>query len=145
MKDCSLGLLFHCFLSSLSVTELPLYAGPHLEGHMLVCFATRCEDFLGQIFGKFRVPSRACQSAFHKRDCGLEGPQHSERIGRIQRDASRRMRVPLPRVLRRAKLREFDESAACDLLLFAWHAGNSVAHHFDADRAVDVSPNGLSS
>src|SRR5277367_581703 len=51
-------------------------AGPHLEGHMLVLlvrFATRCEDFLGQIFGKFRVPFRPCQSAFYECDCRSEG------------------------------------------------------------------------
>jgi hypothetical protein len=40
---------------------------------MLVRFATRCEDFLGQIFGKFRVPSRVCEGALHKRNCGSEG------------------------------------------------------------------------
>jgi hypothetical protein len=43
---------------------------------MLVRFATRCEDFLGQILGKFRVPSRVCQSALQKSD-------RSSEVGRI--------------------------------------------------------------
>jgi hypothetical protein len=51
-------------------------AVPHLEGHKLVRFATRCEDFLGQIFRKFRVPSRVCQGALQKSD-------RSSEVGRI--------------------------------------------------------------
>jgi hypothetical protein len=51
-------------------------AGPHLEGHKLVCFETRCEDFLGQILGKFRVPFRVCQGALEKSD-------RSSEVGRV--------------------------------------------------------------
>ena len=81
MKHCGFGLLVHYFLFRAAARLRLSNAGARLEGHTLVGFATCGKDCLGQVLRKLDVCSRACQSAFHKRDGGLEGPSIASTSG----------------------------------------------------------------
>ena len=130
------------FLKSRYSTDCSLNAGPHLEGHKLVRFETCCEDFLGQILGKFRVPFRVCQRALEKSD-------RSSEVGRVASamGGSSEMRlkgctcpfrqlsvVPAERDLTNPRHVIFGFSLGT--LATLWLQSN-------AERAVDVSPKWL--
>jgi hypothetical protein len=98
MKDCGLDVLIYGLPFYAAVASLSQAASPSMGGVFVGASLTpdTPQGSPGPNPREVRrvLPSlRARSSSARLR---LERPKHSERIGRIQRDASRRMRVPLP-------------------------------------------------